>query len=57
MKKLVTLLALKINSLPAAAQDMSDGAANFYVTHRHSEVLEGRVGEWMEKVADEQDGG
>jgi fermentation-respiration switch protein FrsA (DUF1100 family) len=30
MKKLITLLALMIGSLPAAAQDMSDGAANFY---------------------------
>jgi fermentation-respiration switch protein FrsA (DUF1100 family) len=30
MKKLITLLALTIMSLPATAQDMSDGAANFY---------------------------
>jgi fermentation-respiration switch protein FrsA (DUF1100 family) len=30
MKKLITLLALMLTSLPAAAQDMSDGAANFY---------------------------
>ena len=30
MKKLITLLALMITSLPAAAQDMSNGAANFY---------------------------
>ena len=30
MKKLITLLALMLNSLPAPAQDMSDGAANFY---------------------------
>lgn len=30
MKRLVTLLALMIGSLPAAAQDMSKGAANFY---------------------------
>ncbi|MFL6253719.1 MAG: alpha/beta hydrolase [Pyrinomonadaceae bacterium] len=30
MKKLITLLALMIMSLPATAQDMSDGAANFY---------------------------
>src|SRR4051812_17148094 len=30
MKKLITLLALMIISLPATAQDMSDGAANFY---------------------------
>lgn len=30
MKKLITLLALMFISLPATAQDMSDGAANFY---------------------------
>lgn len=30
MKKLIMLLALTINSLPATAQDMSNGAANFY---------------------------
>ena len=30
MKKLITLLALMIGALPAAAQDMSRGAANFY---------------------------
>jgi fermentation-respiration switch protein FrsA (DUF1100 family) len=30
MKKLIMLLALMINSLPATAQDMSNGAANFY---------------------------
>jgi fermentation-respiration switch protein FrsA (DUF1100 family) len=30
MKKLITLLALMISSLPATAQDMSNGAANFY---------------------------
>lgn len=30
MKKLITLLALLISSLPATAQDMSKGAANFY---------------------------
>ena len=30
MKKLIMLLALMIGSLPAAAQDMSDGAANSY---------------------------
>jgi fermentation-respiration switch protein FrsA (DUF1100 family) len=30
MKKLIMLLALMITSLPATAQDMSNGAANFY---------------------------
>ncbi len=30
MKKLITLLALMLSALPAAAQDMSGGAANFY---------------------------
>jgi fermentation-respiration switch protein FrsA (DUF1100 family) len=30
MKKLITLLALMISALPATAQDMSGGAANFY---------------------------
>jgi hypothetical protein len=30
MKKLITFLALMLISLPAAAQDMSNGAANFY---------------------------
>ena len=30
MKKLIVLLALTFISLPATAQDMSDGAANFY---------------------------
>ena len=30
MKKLIMLLALMINLLPATAQDMSNGAANFY---------------------------
>ena len=30
MRKLITLLALMIGSIPATAQDMSDGAANFY---------------------------
>jgi len=30
MKKLIMLLALMISSLPATAQDMSNGAANFY---------------------------
>lgn len=30
MKKLIVLLAVAINALPATAQDMSDGAANFY---------------------------
>src|SRR5436305_6084584 len=30
MKKLITLLALMIGALPAAPQDMSRGAANFY---------------------------
>jgi fermentation-respiration switch protein FrsA (DUF1100 family) len=34
MKKLIILLALMINSLPAGAQDMSDGAANFYRSDR-----------------------
>src|ERR671916_328118 len=30
MKKLIVLLALAINALPATAQDMSNGASNFY---------------------------
>lgn len=34
MKKLIVLLALTFISLPATAQDMSDGAANFYKSDR-----------------------
>jgi hypothetical protein len=34
MKKLIVLLALTFIALPATAQDMSDGAANFYKSDR-----------------------
>ncbi len=42
MKKLIMLLALMINSLPATAQDMSNGADNFYKNDNDSLISSAR---------------